>query len=279
MDLPRLLERFVSGCKWIAQPSVKTRSDLHRYVAATTVVAISVALSIDIGFRLILFTTWSATLTSWAITVFTATVVAVPILWAIGKAQLELWEAKRHVDELSRTDPLTGLLNRRCLFDEELAPENPGMSLVIVDIDHFKSVNDSYGHRAGDQVLRTVAQIMASELNDWGRLCRMGGEEFALLTEDIPPELLVRRLSRLCHRLSSIPLVVEGRAVRLTVSIGAAIRQHRSLDELYIEADRALYAAKQGGRNRVCVSPDLNRLLPPELAMPAPSALAGTCRQ
>ncbi|WP_137387605.1 GGDEF domain-containing protein [Rhodoligotrophos defluvii] len=280
MDLQGAVRRAAMYWEWIIRPSVKSRSDLRRYVVGMTSIAIVGALVMDISVHLLFFTTWTAAILSWVVTVATAAGIAIPILFLIGKAHLELWQAKCRVDELSRTDPLTGLLNRRCFFEEQQGPPatKAGMALAIVDIDHFKLINDTYGHRAGDQVLRTVAQIMAAELEDWGKLCRLGGEEFALLTTDVPPDLLVRRLSRVCKRLGSIPILSEGRAIKLTVSIGAAIRLYRSMEELYAEADKALYQAKASGRDRVCLSGDLNALLPPELLEARLTLTAGSGR-
>ncbi len=131
------------------------------------------------------------------------------------------------------------------------------MVLVIADIDHFKRVNDNHGHMAGDAVIRMVSRIAQVELGDLGALGRVGGEEFALLTSDVSPSLLVLRLENLRTRISLTPVIAEGgAAIHVTISAGVAIRgADRGFDDLYADADRALYDAKASGRNRISYSP------------------------
>ena len=100
----------------------------------------------------------------------------------VGSAQLELYRAKQLADTLSRTDSLTGLANRRALIEAAEATLPEVLALAIFDIDRFKAVNDTYGHLAGDAVLRSVGRMMDEELGALGRVARVGGEEFALLS-------------------------------------------------------------------------------------------------
>ena len=131
------------------------------------------------------------------------------------------------------------------------------MVLVIADIDRFKRVNDTYGHLAGDSVIRMISRIADAELGDLGAFGRIGGEEFALLASDVSPSLLVLRLENLRARIALTPVIIEGgTAIHVTISAGVAIRGvNRSFDALYAEADQALYEAKSSGRNRISYSP------------------------
>ena len=128
------------------------------------------------------FVSWSNSLRSFAITSATVLILAVPISRAIGKAYLELHHAKLAADKLGRTDPLTGLPNRRALFEAYATVSDASLSLMIADIDRFKRINDSYGHLTGDEVISSIANLMRASVADLGMLVRLGGEEFALLT-------------------------------------------------------------------------------------------------
>jgi diguanylate cyclase (GGDEF)-like protein len=165
--------------------------------------------------------------------------------------------------DLAMRDPLTGAYNRRHL--EELlknelafaARQGTSLSLVLVDIDHFKRVNDTYGHRAGDVVLQLVATSIQRVLRPYDVLCRFGGEEFVVVARDTTPrnaEILAERIRR---RVETLPLEVGGRKFRVTVSAGVvtAAPDAEDLDmEGLIEAvDAAMYRAKRAGRNRVVV--------------------------
>jgi diguanylate cyclase (GGDEF)-like protein len=113
-------------------------------------------------------------------------------------------------------------------------------------------VNDSYGHLAGDEVIKSIGEAMASELGEFGLVARVGGEEFALLASTAPAVLVEARLLRLRDRVAATPILALGHAVRVTISAGIAVlRAGESFDQLYSAADRALYAAKAAGRNRV----------------------------
>lgn len=172
------------------------------------------------------------------------------------RAGLRIVELQKQLVELSQTDPLTSLRNRRA-FDERLKDafeqarryERP-LSLAIVDVDHFKSINDSYGHDAGDAVLRGVAALIAGGTRQVDFAARVGGEEFAIL---LPETALFEALQfgeKLRSSIACSP--VEGHDV--TVSIGIANFPHSIVpgtNELFRAADQALYRAKINGRNRV----------------------------
>lgn len=182
-------------------------------------------------------------------------------------AELDLSNQKLH--EEVRTDALTGLPNRRggadrldAAWDHDLS--RVAVACLLLDIDHFKKVNDAYGHDAGDAVLRETAVVLRSALRQHDTICRWGGEEFLVIA--IGADYLAART--VAERLRSAIQVrlMEHRGVTLhvTISIGIAVRtaDMQSPSDLLKAADRALYAAKQAGRNRVCTPPEAAEDLP-----------------
>lgn len=169
---------------------------------------------------------------------------------------LQLKEKIAEVERLSNTDPLTGLYNRlyfNSIFERELSNlrrYGRKFSLILFDIDHFKKVNDTFGHNAGDQVLRTIAAISGDIIRDSDVVARWGGEEFIiLLTGDgIPePQALAERLR------AAIESGDYGDVGRVTGSFGTTVvMEGDTLISSTGRADEALYKAKQSGRNRVC---------------------------
>jgi len=169
------------------------------------------------------------------------------------------------IERRARTDGLTGLFNHR-FFKEKLAAEfrrfmrtQRPFSLLLIDIDHFKRVNDTYGHPAGDEVLRGVAATLRKTLRNIDVTARYGGEEFAALLLDTDSHGAVRMAERLRRAIGRINHSTEGGDLKVTVSIGvASCPGDASAEDALIElADRALYRAKAGGRNRTAASRDL----------------------
>jgi diguanylate cyclase (GGDEF)-like protein len=168
-------------------------------------------------------------------------------------------------DELSRLamlDPLTGVFNRRT-FEEraqhviaEAARESRPLSLLAVDIDHFKHVNDEFGHEGGDEALRLVVALMRETLAEGQILSRIGGEEFAVLLPGADEPGAAATAERLRRHLESSAVNVDGRELYLKISAGVATLgpNIETLSTLLRAADRALYAAKRAGRNRVATS-------------------------
>jgi diguanylate cyclase (GGDEF)-like protein len=168
-------------------------------------------------------------------------------------------------DELSRLamlDPLTGVFNRRT-FEEraqhviaEAAGEFRPLSLLAVDIDHFKHVNDEFGHEGGDEALRLVVALMRETLAEGQILSRIGGEEFAVLLPGADEPEAAATAERLRRHLESSAVDVNGRQLFLQISAGVATLGPgvETLSTLLRAADRALYAAKRAGRNRVTTS-------------------------
>ena len=163
----------------------------------------------------------------------------------------------------ARRDRLTGLLNRRA-FDDALAEafarqrrlDEPA-ALLMLDLDHFKRVNDGYGHAAGDDVLRCVAGAMLSSLRQIDKMFRIGGEEFAVLLPGADCAAAAATAERIRKRIAGTPAKIGGRDLSVTVSVGVALtRGISNADELVRAADAALYRAKRGGRNRVAAQDD-----------------------
>jgi diguanylate cyclase len=161
------------------------------------------------------------------------------------------------------TDPLTGLANSRS-FDLELravaarAGRSSPAHLVMADIDHFKRVNDTYGHDIGDQILRIVGEILLAHVRRDSPVARLGGDEFGLLLPGAGPQYTAGIAKRLCELLASRPLVVRGIlevSERVTLSIGAAgWHAGESSARWFARADAALYQAKRRGRNCMSVA-------------------------
>jgi diguanylate cyclase (GGDEF)-like protein len=170
----------------------------------------------------------------------------------LHRANDALSRALQQVSTLARTDPLTMLHNRR-VFDEALQKEvqrairfKREMALVIIDLDFFKRVNDTHGHQAGDDALRATARILTAQTRTVDNVARIGGEEFALVL----PETTAEEARVLADRLRRSQ-ETEGLHTTLSAGVAACPRHAVSEEELFKAADRALYTAKERGRNRV----------------------------
>jgi two-component system cell cycle response regulator len=180
----------------------------------------------------------------------------------IVRLQKALLESNRKLEELSLTDQLTKLRNRRA-FEQEFATmfsaaqrHSRPLSLGIVDVDHFKTMNDRYGHMAGDLVLRAIAQMLDANTRDSDIVARVGGEEFAVLLPDTPLFEAVQVAEKLRSSVASSIITVAGVDHHVTVCVGVACSSYsrlRDTQEIYRAADAALYRAKESGRNRVDV--------------------------
>jgi diguanylate cyclase (GGDEF)-like protein len=170
-------------------------------------------------------------------------------------------QAEQQLADLARTDPLTEIANRRHFYELATAQyaraERYGRALVIMmlDIDHFKQINDTYGHLVGDEVIKQVAAECRRQLRTTDLFARYGGEEFICLLEEEHTDDAVRTAERLRQIIAAYQLHADQRAIQVTISVGlAALRRGGSgLAELIEQADQALYISKSGGRNRVSV--------------------------
>ncbi len=173
---------------------------------------------------------------------------------------LKLDETLAQLRQLALRDELTRLLNRREFqrileeeWDRSVRFQRP-FSLVMVDIDHFKLINDTHGHQIGDEVLRHVASLLAGQVRNVDRVTRYGGEEFALIMVETDRPGAIESIKRLGVLLAETPCVISSSlTIEVTLSAGVAssLVDAGSASELVAAADRALYAAKKGGRNRI----------------------------
>ncbi len=184
---------------------------------------------------------------------------------AIVRDISERLRVENELRRLATTDSLTGLTNRRqflSLAENELARLHRygrPMAVLMMDVDHFKAINDTHGHAAGDQALVTLAETCRAELRDTDHLGRLGGEEFAIVLTETPLPQAVEVAERLRQRLGSVFVRRPGGgSFRFTVSIGLtdARSSDRSIERALARADHALYQAKHSGRNRVITSDD-----------------------
>ncbi len=176
------------------------------------------------------------------------------------KQQLaEIRELQEKLQEQAVRDPLTGLYNRRFLdtiVSRELGRcerEALHLSIMMIDVDHFKAVNDTYGHPGGDEVLKGLSALLLENVRVVDVACRFGGEEFLLMLPGLAPEHALERAEQCRAAFAAAEINVEGQVVRATISVGIAVYpQHgQTLADLTRCADVALYQAKEGGRNRV----------------------------
>jgi diguanylate cyclase (GGDEF)-like protein len=172
----------------------------------------------------------------------------------------------RMLVELERTatiDFLTGILNRGAIEQSgaracsRARRRGSACAAVVIDIDHFKRVNDAYGHAVGDQALRAVVERLREGLRSDDTLGRLGGEEFLLLIDDCDAEQAMQAAERLRHALGDTPLALEPGPQAITISLGVAVLDagDASFGDLLRRADRALYVAKAAGRNRSALAP------------------------
>ena len=182
--------------------------------------------------------------------------------------QNDLTEKKRLLDKIQKLamkDPLTGAYNRNIYLDDNGSDQHDGVGVteatafLMIDIDHFKQVNDQYGHMVGDQVLGEMAQLLMANIRENDILIRYGGEEFVISIK-LPDEALVRKLAeRIREQVEETLFVAESKGIHVTVSLGIYfVGEHyqEPIEDLFGRADQALYKAKEAGRNQVVVFND-----------------------
>ncbi len=165
--------------------------------------------------------------------------------------------------KLAETDPLTNLLNRRAFMDTAddamryFQRYGRSIAMLMIDIDHFKLVNDKYGHAAGDAAIRRVGELIAETLRETDKVARFGGEEFVVLLREVTEHEAHELAERIRLIIAEARTSFDGQEIAITISIGCAtISEHdRDIEELIERADRALYAAKGAGRNCIRLAP------------------------
>jgi diguanylate cyclase (GGDEF)-like protein len=200
----------------------------------------------------------SAWLSVLSLEAFLMTIATAFILLAMSKERTEL----RH-KTAAMTDPLTGLLNRRAflqdaeaLLQQQIARDRP-IGVLLIDLDHFKSINDRFGHAVGDKVLQIFAKTTRSNLRQTDLVGRLGGEEFTVVLADASVDNAYLVADRLRKAFATNAATVDGQPLNATASIGVSVIVDPSQDlaHLIMLADQALYLAKARGRNRVEVAP------------------------
>jgi diguanylate cyclase (GGDEF)-like protein len=184
--------------------------------------------------------------------------------WLASQAAIALENARLHdiVQRQAMTDDLTGLVNRRRFMAaleaeiERAVTLGRGPSVILIDLDDFKLINDRFGHHSGDRVLEAFGALLESHIRDVDIAARLGGEEFALLLPEADLAGAVSTAGRLCSSLDEQPIArADGNSLSLTASFGVANYVAGDTgEELLRLADRALYRAKREGKNRVCVA-------------------------
>lgn len=189
------------------------------------------------------------------------------LIMYLATVSVESWvEREGQYKKMSMLDDLTGLMNRRAFLDlagHEISrsqrraafqKQAPYLGCIMLDLDHFKNINDNFGHDAGDEVLRLCAELIAQQVRPYDLVSRFGGEEFSVLLPSADHASSVEVASRICEAINN--LIVQGHnyQINVTASIGVScfpVTHQQQLEELLRVADDALYAAKRQGRNQV----------------------------
>lgn len=184
--------------------------------------------------------------------------MATALLGSIGFVLMVKERTDREIMQLAMTDSLTHVPNRRALMEraEQVLARRSGLplALMMIDVDHFKLINDSHGHPVGDEVLSKVAGRLSERLRGYDMLGRYGGEEFCVVAPDTDKAGALHLAESLLESIAAVPFATEKGALPVSVSIGIAlcpVGAMRELKEMISEADAALYSAKQTGRNKV----------------------------
>lgn len=227
------------------------------FVAAVTVISVAVSE----GTLLLLYLGLGDGVFSKANAFYTAAIVpilvAVPICYVTARTALQLSSAHSRLKQLAHTDELTGLINRRSFFESseailtEARDSQTVLALLVLDADYFKQLNDTYGHATGDAALQFITAQLRSCVRKSDLLCRLGGEEFAILLQDMGEVEASRLANRILRKVSSQPMCWDGKIIEMSVSCGVADTGiSYDMTALFKAADDALYAAKSNGRNR-----------------------------
>ncbi|ERN51829.1 GGDEF domain-containing protein [Alkalihalophilus marmarensis] len=188
-----------------------------------------------------------------------ATLINWSIIFVVAYFRMENNKLIEQVKKLALIDPLTNLYNRR-YFDlllEKAIPHservNKPLLLMILDVDHFKRVNDTYGHICGDEALKHLSQVIKENVRSSDAYVRFGGEEFAVIMQDTDIDEGKIVAERLCSEVAKSTFKYAGTHIPLTISIGLTMYVGGDKEDLINHADKALYQAKQNGRNQLSV--------------------------
>ncbi|MCL2933952.1 MAG: diguanylate cyclase [Trichodesmium sp. MAG_R03] len=179
----------------------------------------------------------------------------------LKSTQIELKNALAEVQKIANTDPLTKVLNRRCLFNfgyqefNRVSKYGKALSILLMDLDNFKKINDNYGHQVGDQALCTVVKSIKNTIRNVDFFGRYGGEEFMTILPETNVEKAFILAEQIRKMVSSNIIKTDKGSILLTISIGVSTysAKDQSLDDIISRADKAVYQAKQQGRNKSCI--------------------------
>ena len=192
-----------------------------------------------------------AILISLSIAAIIPLLIAPPVSYVGLSLLRQVTETLDRVDAQIRFDPLTGLLNRGYFLDQ-IRSRQTGGALLIIDADHFKKINDSYGHSAGDAALVILGHAISNTVGTEGFSGRLGGEEFAIFLPDASLNKGTQIAKAVCANIRQLDPLVEGHRIKMTVSIGCTVHRKSALiGKSLKQADELLYRAKSGGRDQV----------------------------
>jgi len=181
------------------------------------------------------------------------------LVWRVNQ-NVEILEHISRLRDAAIKDAMTGLYNRRHFFEAganlfaNAQRENLEVCVAMFDIDHFKNINDTYGHAAGDRVIKEVAEILQGSFRQSDLLARIGGEEFVVMTSNMEQAYRYKHFDDLRQRIEDLLIIEEGETIQVTISIGVTETLADSLDEMVRDADGRLYQAKESGRNCVVMT-------------------------
>jgi len=205
------------------------------------------------GFGLLPYSLGAALIVATLLTPPITFILSVTAYLAVGFAIHDLGVSRRELERLSRTDMLSGLANRRAFQDAFDACERD-KSMVVFDIDSFKAINDGHGHSTGDTAIAEVAKELSAVFGERSLCARIGGEEFAVFSSDVPFAAFAALAETARIRIARLRISADAGDFGLTVSGGVArARAQEKFGESFSNADKALYAAKTGGRNRIAL--------------------------
>ena len=200
---------------------------------------------------------WGQLFTTLAVYTTTCNLVGTGVLKFLLEGEISYASQKEVLAEAAATDHLTGLLNRRSLEQEFAAIQRrnrptDGMTALYFDVDHFKRINDTYGHLSGDIVLKEITTRLAHVIGSRDIFCRLGGDEFVIVLPGATEAEAREIAARCCEIVAETPVLAEGDLIPVTISMGAFwTRLPTSFEGLLSNADKALYEAKASGRNTV----------------------------
>ena len=198
------------------------------------------------------------------VTAFVAGPISFLAYYIVGTAIFDLAVSRNAFEQLSRTDPLTGLLNRRA-FVEVIAAEDEPYVIALFDIDRFKMINDTYGHSAGDEVLIEVSHMLRDAFGCQNTVARLGGEEFGVVLKHTGKEETVAAVNHFREAMATRSFSANGIQIPVTISAGVSQGNGRfTYSMLLTNADKALYLAKASGRNRVVHADEIMAVVPGE---------------